>query len=145
MPAVRHLFPDIAPTARVYTPGVFPTNEFQSLNGSVTTIQYGGKAVDCKLEMTFANITDDQTWDIFRNYELVMNGRDELTGERDYVDLNGQMKGVQNWDLALEMSQNPESPKPTLRYRYAEPPVITSVFPGRSTVRVVLRGYLDGV
>ena len=31
-----------------------------------------------------------------------------------------------------------------LRYRYAEPPKITSTFPGRSTVSVVLRGYLDG-
>ena len=30
------------------------------------------------------------------------------------------------------------------RYRYAEPPTFVSTFPGRCTVTVSLRGYLDG-
>ena len=145
MAAKKHKFPNIAPTRRSYTPARFPIREFQGLNGAVSTIQFGQKAVDSRLEMTFQNITDDQAYEIFENYEEVMNGRDDTTNEADYIELNGQMKGVANADLALVMSENPsQSGKQLLRYRYAEPPRIESTFPGRSTVTVVLRGYFDG-
>ena len=93
--------------------------------------------------MTFANISDDDAWLILENYRLVSRGRDQVTGERDFIDLNGQMQGITNIEMAaqisLELGSNPE-----LRYMYAKPPTVTSVFPGRSTVKVELRGYLEG-
>lgn len=146
MAATGHVFPTLTPTRRAYTPPRFPSTEFQGLNGAVTTIQFGQKAVDSRLELTFQNITDEQAYEIFENYELVMNGRDDATGEVDYVDLNGQMVGVAHRPLAYEMSQDPRgNPRQDLlRYRYAEPPKIESIFPGRSTVSIVLRGYFDG-
>ena len=146
MAATGHVFPEISPTRRSYKPGKFPSSEFQGLNGAVTLIQFGQKAVDSSLEMVFENITDDQAYAIFQNYDKVMKGRDSTTLEADYVDLEGQMKGVLNKELAFLMSENPARPgnHEKLRYRYAEPPTITSVFPGRSTVTVVLRGYFDG-
>ena len=147
MAATGHRFPEgLVPSSRAYTPPVFPTAEFQGLNGAVTTLRYGVKAVDSKLEMTFKNITDEEAYEIFENYEKVMGGRDETTGEADYCDLEGQMAGISSRELKLEMSQNPiTNPRQDLlRYRYAQPPKITSVFPGRSTVTVVLRGYLEG-
>ena len=147
MAATGHQFPDITPSSRVYTPGTYPTKEFQGLNGAVTTLQYGHKSVDSKLQMTFQNITDDQAWEIMENYDKASNGRDRDTGEHDYVVLlssaqTGVTKGVLNIDLRRQMTERQESAR--LRYRYAKPPQITSTFPGRSTVTVELRGYLEG-
>lgn len=147
MAGTAHIFPaNLVPSARSYTPPSFPQREFQGLNGAVTFLQYGQKAVDSTLEMTFQNITDDEAYAIFQNYEAVTNGRDEVTGEMDYVDLEGQMKGIASVPLAYEISQNPvgNPRQDLLRYRYAEPPTIQSIFPGRSTVNVRLRGYLEG-
>ena len=140
-----HAFPNITPTRRAYTPGTFPQKEFQGLNGAVTTLQYGVKTVDSKLEMTFQNITDAEANAIFENYEAVNGGRDSA-GRQDYVLLplttTGPVAGVRNADLKLQMAERQTGPK--LLYRYASPPVITSTFPGRSTVQVSLRGYLEG-
>ena len=143
--ATGHHFPYFTPSQRSYTPGVFPQKEFQGLNGAVTTLQYGVRAVDSKLEMTFQNITDSQANEIFVNYEKVNGGRDSK-GRQDYVVLpQGSwlaMDGISSQELLLRMAERQSGPK--LRYRYASPPVITSTFPGRSTVQVSLRGYLEG-
>jgi hypothetical protein len=143
--ATAHIFPaNLVPTSRSFVPGVYPQSEFQGLNGAVTTIQFGVKSVDCMLSMTFANISDDNAWLIMDNYNKVMSGRDEK-GNADYVDLEGQMKGIQNVDMSYQISQNPVgNPRPVLRWRYSQPPEFTSVFPGRTTVSVNLRGYLEG-
>lgn len=142
--ATGHKFPNLTPSQRVYTPGTFPQKEFQGLNGAVTTLQYGVKTVDSKLEMTFQNITDAQANAILDNYEAVNGGRDSV-GRQDYVKLpttGGAVGGVDNSNLQLQMAERQSGPK--LRYRYASPPIITSTFPGRSTVQVSLRGYLEG-
>ena len=145
MAATGHSFPVLTPSQRVYTPAVYPQKEFQGLNGSVTTLQYGVKPVDSQLQMTFTNITDQDAYAIFQNYQQVNGGFDKKTGERDYVVLKnnsyGEMAGVYG-DLRYVMNETLTPDR--LRYRYAEPPTITSTFPGRSTVTVVLRGYLDG-
>lgn len=143
--ATAHMFPaNLVPSSRAFTPGVYPSSEFQALNGAVTRVRFGVQSVDCELKMTFANITDDNAWLIMENYNQVMSGRDSK-GNADYVDLEGQMKGIQNVDLSYAMSQNPVgNTRPVLRWRYANPPEFTSVFPGRTTVTVELRGYLEG-
>ena len=92
MAAIGHIFPESC-LHGVLTRGVFPSTEFQRLNGAVTHIQYGQKAVDSKLEMTLQNITDDEAYAIFQNYELVMKGRDDQTNEADYVDLEARWWG----------------------------------------------------
>ena len=50
------------------------------------------------------------------------------------------MAGVANESLSSVMAES----KGNRRYRYAEPPTITSVFPGVSTVSIKFRGYIDG-
>ena len=139
-----HQFPNLTPSQRSYTPGAFPQKEFQGLNGAVTTLQYGVKSVDSKLEMTFQNISDTEADAILSNYEAA-NGRRDSAGRQDYVLLpsnGGAVGGVADTNLRLQMAERQSGPK--LRYRYASPPVITSTFPGRSTVQVSLRGYLEG-
>ena len=92
-----HAFPDITPSQRVYTAGTFPQAEFQGLNGAVTTLQYGVKTVDSKLEMTFQNISDAEANAILDNYEAVNSGSDDA-GRQDYVKFpnndSGAVKGV---------------------------------------------------
>jgi len=142
MAATGHIFPNLTPTQRSYTPGTFPANEFQGLNGAVTTIQYGAKPVDSKLQMTFQNITDDEAYLIYDNYIKANGGKDVNTGERDFVYLPyPALAGIHNGNLQSVIAEQNAS---KLRYRYATPPQITSVFPGISTVTVELRGYLDG-
>ena len=139
-----HNFPNLTPSQRSYTPGAFPQKEFQGLNGAVTTLQYGVQPVDSKLEMTFTNIADGEALTILNNYELV-NGGSDAAGRQDYVVLpsnGGAVAGVSSPNLRLQIAEQQSGPK--LRYRYASPPVVTSTFPGRSTVQVSLRGYLEG-
>ena len=81
------------------------------------------------------------------NYREANGGYDQKTGERDWVYISDSkvdtMDGVQSPALRRVMSDEGYA-SGALRYRYATPPVITSTFPGRSTVQVELRGYLDG-
>ena len=148
MAAQGHEFPAISPSQRSYTPGTFPTSEFQSLNGSVTTLQYGRRTVDSKLQLTFQNIPDAEAYEILDNYEKANGGRDATTGERDWVILPfsgaGPLKGIKDDDLRKQIAEQYSGSQPKLRYRYAQPPTITSTFVGRSTVQVELRGYLEG-
>jgi len=142
MAATGHIFPNLTPSQRVYTPGTFPTNEFEGLNGAVTTIQYGAKPVNSRLQMTFQNITDDEAYLIYDNYIKANGGKDVNTGERDFVYLPyPALAGIYNGNLQSVIGEQNTS---KLRYRYANPPQITSVFPGISTVTVELRGYLEG-
>ena len=144
MPATGYDFPKLTPSSRRYIPGTYPTSEFQGLNGAVTSIQYGNLPVDSSLEMTFTNITDDEASAIFENYRDVMSNRDEDTGRCSWVDLTTAqpaLAGMTNNALKIDVAQKVNE---YLRYRYAEPPQITSVFPGRSTVSIKLRGYLEG-
>ena len=134
----------ISPNRRSYTPGAFPINEFQSLNGAVTAIQYGNKTADSELALTFTNIPDDKAFEIFMHYQDVNGGRGD-NGERNWAELSkevsiGPMAGVSNESLSGVMAES----RGNRRYRYAEPPTITSVFPGVSTVSIKFRGYLDG-
>ena len=135
---------DLSPSQRSYKPGRFPQGEFKGLNGAVTTVQYGKLPVDSELELVFRNIKDSKAFEIYENY-LVVNGEGSGDLERNWVNLStqqalGPMAGIYSRELAEAMAETDGG----RRYRYAEPPTITSVFPGVSTVTVKLRGFLDG-
>ena len=134
----------ISPSRRSYKMPQFPIKEFTGLNGAVTTVQYGNRSVDSELELVFQNISDDKAFEIFEHYQAVNGGR-ESEGERNWARLSkefnvGPMAGVMNESLKGVMTES----KGNRRYRYAEPPTITSVFPGVCTVSVKFRGYLEG-
>lgn len=136
-------FPDIKPTSRSYTPGAAPKELFRAQNGATTAVQFGKRVVDSTLRLTFDNITDDQAMEIFQNY---INVDVDGDGQWDYVEfpfeaITGAMAGIGNEGLRRVIAETPGYRK----YRYANPPEITNVFPGRSSVVVELRGYLDGI
>ena len=59
MAAQPKSFPTIKPTSRSYSPGQYPSTDFESLNGTKTHIRYGNKRVNATLSLGFSNISDD--------------------------------------------------------------------------------------
>jgi hypothetical protein len=131
MPAIS--FPAILPTGRSYTPGAYPQNEFQALNGSTTILRYGNQRSGGELSLEFDNITDDQAAKILKNYE-------KQHKENNWVRFSREdgLAGA-TVDLRAYLGEQVTG----LRWRYAEPPSLTSVQPGRSSVRVKFTAYLD--
>ena len=136
-------FPSLEPSARSYKPGAYPIREFQGQNGAVTAVKFGNRKADSELTMTFQNITDAEGSTILANYDSVMNGLDS-NGDWNYVEFpsanSGAMAGIQSESMREATAET----NVIRRYRYAEAPQFVSTFPGRCTVTVKLRGYLDG-
>ena len=128
-------FPSISPSSRSYSPGNFPQTEFRAQNGALTVVLFGSRRVDSELDLEFQNITDADAALILANYEAVNRTWDSVT----FSTASGT-SGISG-SLAGYISEAGGS---GLRWRYAEPPSVTSVLPGRSTVRCRFIGIMDG-
>ena len=128
-------FPNIRPSSRSYSPGSFPQTEFRAQNGALTVVRFGNRRVDSELSLEFQNITDADAALILANYEAVNSRWDYVT----FTTSNGA-RGVSG-TLANYIREVGGS---GLRWRYAEPPSVTSIFPGRSTVQCKFIGIMDG-
>ena len=133
-------FPDIEPTSRNYTPGIYPQTEFVAQNGAKTVIRYGNKKVNAKLSLGFTNITDSQANEILTLYETV-------NSVYDFINFSFQNKnalaGVNTLALRQTISQKNDNGY-KLRYRFDGPPTLTSVKPGISNVQCKFVACLDG-
>jgi len=127
-------FPQLTPTARSYTPGKQPETIFESQNGSTVLIQFGGKYVNAELDLEFKNISDQDAQVILNHYES-MQGDDYVT----FADT----RGLGGMDSSLQGVI--QTGKQLLRYRYKNPPKLSSVYPGVSTVNCSFVGFLYGV
>ena len=130
-------FPNIKPTSRTYTPGVYPQTEFESQNGAKVVMRYGNKQVNSKLNLGFTNITDTQANEILDLYE-------EVNSDYDYVlfSATNALAGINNNNLLKKQAEADDSFK--LRYRFDGPPTVTSVRPGISNVQCKFVACLDG-
>jgi len=128
-------FPAIKPSSRSYVPGKYAQTDFRAANGAVTTLRYGSRWTDAELSLTFQNITDDQAALIVANYEAVNGSWDYVTftSSNALVGMSTNLQGYAS-----------EGNGGKLRYRYADPPQVSSVQPGISTVSCKFIGYLDG-
>ena len=130
------VFPDIVPTSRRYSPGEFPQTKFRALNGATTTLRYGNRRFNAELDVGFQNITDDQAAILLKLYE-------DVTVADDWVTFSvSNIAGGASSSLGVYLREAGGS---GLRWRFAEPPMIDSVKPGRSTVQCKFLGVLDGV
>ena len=59
--------------------------------------------------MQFQNITDDEAYAIIDNYQQVTQGRDDRTGEHDYVQIEAQVTGISSTLLRYEIAQDSRS------------------------------------
>ena len=56
--AIEKQFPTIKPTSRSYSPGTYPSTDFESLDGTKTHLRYGNKRVNATLQLGFSNISE---------------------------------------------------------------------------------------
>ncbi len=124
-------FPTLKPTARTFESGDFPVKVYKAQNGSEHRILYGSRRTNMRLSLTFANITDAEAEQILDHY-------DQVQGTFGTVIL--QMKDAKaGWagdKDALGAGAHGNS------FRYENPPQLTSVRPGVSTVTVNFIGVI---
>ena len=77
--ATSRPFPSIKPSSRSYSPGTYPSTDFESLDGTKTHIRYGNKRVNATLSLGFSNITDQKAAEILDHYQAVNSVWDYVT------------------------------------------------------------------
>ena len=130
-------FPNIKPSSRNYTPGVYPQTEFESQNGAKVVMRYGDKQVNAKLSLGFTNITDSQANEILDLYENINSDYDYIT-----FTTSNALTGIEDNNLVKKQAEKDGSFK--LRYRFDGPPTVSSVLPGISNVQCKFVACLDG-
>lgn len=122
-------FPSIAPTARNYTAGDFPTKRFTSISGAGTTRLYGSKAYDVSLNLEFV-LDDADLTSVLACYE-------ESKGSAYALSLPSAIFDGMSSALQATIPDH-------VTWRWAGTPQVESLFTDRSRVRVNLVGTLDG-
>ena len=133
--ATEKPFPTIKPTSRSYSPGTYPSTDFESLDGTKTHLRFGNKRVNATLQLGFSNISDDDAALILDNYV-------EVNGEWNYVTFNRGFatSGMEPSDLYNYVRETGGS---GLKWRYSAPPTVTSTFKGKSNVSCSFVACLD--
>ena len=127
-------FPAIAPSSRTFTPGRFPSTDFESLDGTKTHIRFGNKRVNATMTLGFSNLSESEVWDIIENYEKVNGTWDNL----EFFNDKG-LQGLHTNDLIREIRGTYTG----LTWRYSAPPTVTSTFNGLSNVSCSFVACLD--
>ena len=128
-------FPAIKPSARSFTPGTYPSTDFESLDGTKTHIRFGNRSVNATLSLSFSNISDGHVVDILGNYNNVNSDWDYVT----FDELHG-LQGIENVFLRIHVKEGSSS---GLKWRYTGPPTVTSTFNGLSNVSCSFVACLD--
>ena len=121
-------FPELCPTKRTYTAGLFPTKKFGSISGASTVRLYGSKAYDAELQLSF--LVDDL------GAQQLLDSWSESRGGFDTLSLPASVFAGVGPDLQ-------DSIPSYLNWRWAETPSVESLLPGRSRVQVKLIATLD--
>ena len=141
----KHSFPSIRPTQRSYSPGTFPSTNFESLDGTKTHIRFGNRRVNATLQLGFLNITDAEAALIVENYEdvnstwdyVTFTSTDGVSGVSDSKEVTGQTNPASSLQSLVKEGGT------GLLWRYSGPPTVTSTFKGRSNVSCSFVACLD--
>ena len=128
-------FPSIKPTSRSYSPGNYPQTVFEAQNGATSVVRFGSRRVNSELTLGFDNISDVEAKSILDNFEAV-------NSVWDYVTFTGLDGSVGSGAISGYIKESGGS---GLRWRYSDPPSVTSVKPGICSVQCSFTGVLDGV
>lgn len=120
-------FPDIAPSARSWTPGVMPQSEFVTLSGYQVRTSHSDVLVGGRLELGFENLRETVARQIVDHYQAQQSTFDAFPLSAgvwagmgsDYVTVTGQ------------------------QWRYAGPPGVSWAAPDVMTVNVSLVAVRD--
>ena len=122
-------FPAYAPTARSFNAGDYSYKTFTSQSGKEVRILYGDKRTGMTIDLSYDNIADTKADDFIAHYDEVKGG---------FVSFVLPAAFRTGWSgdaTAIDAATGNQ-------WRYSEPPTITSVRPGISSVTVKLVGVL---
>ena len=124
-------FPRIKPTSRAFKLGSFPVKSYRALSGATVKRAFGNRASGYELLLGFDNISDATTELLLAHYTGSSGGFDRFTLPADlFAGMTTTLRGY---------IQAPTS----IRWEYAGPPEVESIFTGRSRVSITLIGELD--
>jgi hypothetical protein len=124
-------FPAIKPSGRSVTLGTYPTKVYRSLAGTTVRRSFGNRPYGYQLQLRFTNIADDITTQIIDHYNDTAAGFSRFTlPSALFAGMDGTLRGK---------IQSPDG----IRWEYAGPPEIESVYRGRSNVTVTLAGEIN--
>lgn len=131
-------FPSIVPSSRKITLGELPVKQYRSMSGAVVRRAYGNTKTNYVLELEFKNIGNmfptighsGSAFDILKHYE------NANTTFSSFAISGTVLRGMAQ---AFADKVAPSG----IFWRYAEPPKVTSVKNGLSTVSVKLIGEFD--
>lgn len=124
-------FPGIKPAERSFRLGQYPVKSYRALSGATVKRAFGNRAYGYELQLSFNNITDAVTAQLIDHYEATSGGFERFT-------LPAELFAGMSNTLASKI-QSPTQ----IKWEYINPPEVTSVINGRSTVTVNLAGELD--
>jgi hypothetical protein len=122
-------FPSLVPTSRNFNPGDYPIKQFRSQSGAEVRILYGDARTGMTLELSYDNISD-------ANADLFLAHYNDVKGTYNTFAIPDEVK------TGWSGSSGSIDAAGVNAWRYAEPPAVTAVRPGRSSVRVQLIGVL---
>jgi hypothetical protein len=124
-------FPRIKPTTRAFKLGTFPVKTYRALSGATVKRAFGSRPSGVELQLGFDNIPDATTEQLLAHYNGSSGGFDRFTLPADlFAGMTTTLRGY---------IQAPTS----IRWEYAGPPEVQSVYTGRSRVSITLIGELD--
>jgi hypothetical protein len=122
-------FPSYAPSSRSFSAGDYAYKTFQSQSGKEVRILYGDKRTGMTLDLGYSNISDTKADDFIAHYDEVKGGFTAFTLPAAF------RTGWGGNTAAIDAATGNQ-------WRYSDPPTITSVRPGISSVTVRLVGVL---
>ena len=124
-------FPALAPSSRSFNYGNYPVKSNQMMDGFETRILFGSKRTGVTMQLAYNNVSDLIVKDFLNDFDV------HLGTFQCFVLPAGATKGMAD-ELASEMPGVTDT-----KWRYAESPAVTSVFPGVSNVTVKLLAVLN--
>jgi hypothetical protein len=124
-------YPDIKPSGRSFKLGAFPTKIYRSLSGASVKRSFGNRATGYELRLEYNNVSDTTTAALLSHYSSTGGGFERFT-----LPL-GLFVG-----MSSELINHIQAPT-SIKWEYASPPDVQSVYTGRSRVSVTLTGELD--
>lgn len=123
-------FPTLKPSSREFNAGDYPVKTFKAQSGAEVRILYGSKRSGMAINLGYDNVADAAADDFVVHF-------DEVRGIFDTFTLPEQvLAGWTGASSAIDASSTGS------KWRYSKAPEISSVRPGRSSVRVELVGVL---
>lgn len=124
-------FPSITPTSRNFKPGAYPQKQYRSLSGVAIKRTFGNQPYGAVLELEYANVSDATTVTLIDHYR-------SQTAANQRFQLSSNVTAGMSPTLATRANASVDN----LRWEYAQPPEVSSVRPGISTIRINLAGEI---